>query len=355
MAEKKVLDVVKVGFYGNTGDNRSPEDFPFPACMTSLMQYLGEDYPIVELESHHQKYTQRIANLHFITASGMAFGLLWSKDYCKSCMDLTQVNEHNETVKNAFAWAGYEYEIMEKASDGSNREVIRERIVESIDKGLPVLAFGIVGPPECVIISGYDHKGEEITGWSHFQQWEPCEKESNGMFRRAGWYDSLWKIVFIGKKIGRSINLKDVLTLGLSIMEKTDSEGYVAGLAVYDEWIRYVLSNELDTIDDETLRVRHDLHHDLVGNLAEARCWGGDFLLHAAEENKDENMRGVAMCFKNIHDLCWQVWGVLGSYGQQDVWKGFRSTENRRKIAKLLGDIKELDQKAMTYLKLVIR
>lgn len=72
MSEKKILDVVKVGFNGNTGDDRSPEDFAFPTCMTSLMQYFGEDYPILEIEAHNRKYTMRTANLHFMTASGMA-------------------------------------------------------------------------------------------------------------------------------------------------------------------------------------------------------------------------------------------------------------------------------------------
>lgn len=46
MSDQKILDTIRVGFHGNTGDNRSPENFAFPACMASLMQYLGKDYPI---------------------------------------------------------------------------------------------------------------------------------------------------------------------------------------------------------------------------------------------------------------------------------------------------------------------
>ncbi len=354
MTGKKILDVVKVGFYGNTGDNRAPEDFAFPACMASLMQFIGEDYPVIEIDAHNTKSTQRTGNLHFITASGIAFGLLWHKEYCMSCMDLTQVNEHNDTIKHAFEWAGYDFEVIEKSEQGDNRDYIKERIIQSIDKGVPVLAFGIVGPPECLIINGYDESGDVLIGWSHFQDWEPCDKEPNGMFRKADWYDGLWKIVITAEKTGRRSSVKNILSLGLSIMEKTESEGYVAGLAAYDEWIKYVLNPELDNADDETLKARHKLHHALVGNLAEARCWGGDFLLNVNKEEQSTNVEGAAKCFKDIHDLCWKVWGVLGEYGQQDVWKGFRNSENRRKIAALLSNIKSLDEKAIEYLKLAV-
>ena len=40
----KMLDARQVGFLRNMkGDKRSPESFAFPACLTSLMEYIGED------------------------------------------------------------------------------------------------------------------------------------------------------------------------------------------------------------------------------------------------------------------------------------------------------------------------
>lgn len=352
VSNKRILDVVKVGFDGRTGDNRAPESFPFPSCMTSLMQYLGEDYLAVEIEAHNRKYTLRTGNVDFITASGMAFGLLWHKEFCPSCMDLMQVNEHDATIAYAFDWAGYEYEVVEKARDCSNRDQIKDMIVESIDNGIPVLAFGIIGPPECLIITGYDDGGDTVTGWSHFQEWEPCDKEPNGMFRKAGWYDNLWKVIITGRKMGRKTDLRNILKLGLSVMKKTESQGYVAGLAAYDEWIKYVLDPELDNnADDETLKARHEFHNLLVGNLAEARYWGGSFMARAGQQMKDENIKSAAQCFNEIHDLCWKVWGVLGEFGEKDVWKKYRIPENRRRIASLLGSIKGLDEKAMEHLR----
>jgi hypothetical protein len=129
-------------------------------------------------------------------------------------------------------------------------------------------------------------------------------------------------------------------------MKKRECQGYLAGSAAYDGWIDYVLNPELSTVDDNLLKSRHQLHHLLVGNHAEARYYGHLSL----KKIGDRNTAKAAEVFMNIHDTCWKVWGVLGPYGQDDVWMGFRDVENRRKIAELLGRMKELDHIAVGYL-----
>ena len=124
---KKIIPVTKVAFHGSTGDNRSPEDLALPACMASLMEALGENYEIQTIHAHNQEYTKRTANDQFLGASGMAFGLLWHKEFCMSSMDVMQVNEHNETIRRAFAWAGYQYELIE--NNGSNTDEVFEKAI----------------------------------------------------------------------------------------------------------------------------------------------------------------------------------------------------------------------------------
>lgn len=203
----------------------------------------------------------------------MAFGLLWHEEYCMSSLDLMQVNEHDETIKHAYDWAGYEYEVIEKFQEGNNRDYIKQRIADSINNDIPVLAFGIIGPPECLMISGYECSGDVVFGWSHFQEFDKCELELNGMFRKENWYDNLWKIIITGEKVGRKTNLDDILQLGLSIMQSNEMNGYIAGQSAYDEWMQDVLNSNLNDIDDKTLQERHRFHHCLVGNHAEARYW----------------------------------------------------------------------------------
>lgn len=45
----------------------------------------------------------------------------------------------------------------------------RSEIRASIDAGRPVLAFGVYGPPECCVVTGYDQDGATLIGWNYHQ------------------------------------------------------------------------------------------------------------------------------------------------------------------------------------------
>jgi len=47
--------------------------------------------------------------------------------------------------------------------------VFRRKIIESIDQGKPLIALGVVGPPEACIITGYDENGDGLRGFGVFQ------------------------------------------------------------------------------------------------------------------------------------------------------------------------------------------
>lgn len=338
-----ILPVRRVGFHGHTEDSRSPEDFPFPACMTSLMEYLGEDVRWETHSGHGREWTQRFLNKEILIASGMGFGLLWSPEHCQSIMDLTQVHDH--TIQKAFDYCGYDFQIMVKTAD--NTDNIKTEIVKALDQNIPVLAFGLIGPPECCILCGYERDGEVLIGWSHFADFIPCDRLDNGMFRIENGYENLWQIVWTGSKKEKSVSLRDIIARGVGIMQQTQREGYLAGEAAYDAWIEFVLDDALASIDDEVLAGRYSLHHGLVGNHAEARCYLGNFLMDRADG--DERIAAAAQCFSDIHDICWKVWGACG--GWQAPKDGFRSIENRQAVAALLREIKTLDQKALQLLK----
>jgi hypothetical protein len=103
------------------------------------------------------------------------------------------------------------------------------------------------------------------------------------MFRVGNWYEKLWFLVVPGRPVGRSLTDPDVLRRGLRVLRQTGVQGYAAGRAAYDAWIEMV--EELPNLADETREARYGFHHALVGVLAEARCWGADFLLeHGAED-----------------------------------------------------------------------
>lgn len=335
MATKKVLDVVKVGFHGHTGDDRSPESFLFPSCMASLLQFLKENYPAKTIYSHGRSYTMRTANIEILSASGMAFALLWHPSFCMSSTDLMIAIPHEIAVMRGFAWAGYGYDEIEY--NKNSIDIIKKRIVDSIDKNIPVLAFGIFDIPECYIIAGYDNGGDMLIGWSHFQAFNQCPAEHNGMFRKDIHDKDIWKVIIPTEKQKRSLTVKDVFSFGSDIMKMTGIDGYHAGAKAYDAWIKTILGSE--DADEETLKARYKFHHAILFNLAEARCWGGEFM-----NGHEETVTGKI--FSNIHDECWKTDAVTGRAG----WEGLKSYENLKKIASLLKGIKNLDEMAYEHL-----
>jgi hypothetical protein len=333
LAMAKVLDVRRVGFAHDLGsDTRSPESFAFPACLTSLVESLGGDVGWRTIEAHGREWTERFAYKDYLVATGMAFGLLWHPEHCLSSADLSQVNaEHNDTIRRGFDYAGRRNEIVEK-SEG-NAALLRDRIVANIDAGRPVLAFGIVGPPECGIICGYDQDGEVLLGWSHFH--------TDGMFRESAWLSGLWKIVLCGEPKAPVRDLKNIVEHGLSIMDMQEVGGYEAGVAAYDAWIAHVSDKSCESMDDGALRHWHELHHLLVGNHAEARAYLSNFL--AQRGAGQPQLEQAAGHFMNIHDTCWRVWDVLGGLGAPDGHLGLRDPAKRDELAAMLGSIRDLD------------
>jgi len=342
------LDVRSVGFMQNLeNDMRAPESFALPACMASLMEYIGEDVRWQTIHEHNSDYRKRSLYDAILTATGMAFGILWDKEQCPSSFDLTQVNEHNDTIRFAFDYVGYDCEIADKADYSFNE--MKNLITQSIDEGRPVLAFGVVGPPECSIVCGYDNGGDILFGWSHFQSHNKDDCESNGMFRKSGWYDDIWKIVLCKDKKEPKNELKDIIKRGIAISTADNLNGYYAGAAAYDAWAKYIENPAYETMEDQELRGKYWFHNVLVGSHAEARYYLGQFLHESAGD--DIELHKIAGLYNQIHDTCWKIWGVSGSTNTNDGYTCLRDKEKRDEIVKLIRKIEELDLSAADQLK----
>jgi hypothetical protein len=221
-------------------------------------------------------------------------------------------------------------------------------ITDSIDAGRPVLAFGVVGPPECSIICGYDSGGDTLFGWSHFQSSNPADCENNGMFRKSGWYDDIWKIVVCGAKQNPQDSLKGIVGRGVAISSANELSGYYSGAAAYDAWIKYMTDPAYDTMGDDELRNKFWFHHALTGNHAEARAYLGGFLHEAADG--DDTIHKAADLYNEIHDTCWQVWAATDGWDNPEAYKALRDKEKRDKAAELIKKIESLDFAAVKKL-----
>ena len=196
----------------------------FASSFVSAMQYLGEDlsYPFV-------MGTSGVAFRFSIATGEWEFG-----NY--SILNFSP--DPYEPVRRAFSTAGYACTIL---TPGTYQEDAA-RIKDSLDRGVPVLAFRVVGPSDCVILTGYDEDGEVLLGWSTYQDIPDDHNiphDHTGYFRKPGWHTNLLGYILIGKKQARpplrQVYL-DALQWGVSLMRIPQVGKNAAGLNGLQVW-----------------------------------------------------------------------------------------------------------------------
>jgi AraC-like DNA-binding protein len=115
------------------------ENFMFCSCMRSAMSALNEN-PAFDY-------------VFFTGITGDLFSQTWCDPKWQYNDSYSSVSRDcEEPIRAAFDACGYEYEYIKENEIKKNKTLYIQKIVESIDKGYPVLTFGIVGPPICSII-----------------------------------------------------------------------------------------------------------------------------------------------------------------------------------------------------------
>jgi hypothetical protein len=134
---------------------------PFVGSLHACLRFLGDapDYDYV------------------MAVSGAAFRRFWHRDDGGN-IDLMYLSP--EPHRRAFAALGYSYQ----AVPSTGKPALVAAIQASIARGRPVLAFGIIGPPECGIVAGYDRAGEVLIGYSYFQ-----DSSLEGYSEQSGWFE----------------------------------------------------------------------------------------------------------------------------------------------------------------------
>lgn len=253
MTRKLIPNVEKL--YENPAEN-----YMFPSCMHSAMGALGEN--------------KAFDFLFFAGVTGDLFTQLWLSPKWQYNDSYSQTCHHTLLpIRNAFSACGYDYEYVPKNEIQKNKTKYIQKIVESIDKGIPVLTFGIVGPPTCSIILGYDENGSVLIGWSQFTD-EPhpdsdgphVEYVSDNYFQKRNGLEKSDALIFIGKKrytssiadgIRSSIqNIPDYLTLPAT-------ERIVFGEQAFNAWADSLLDDSCFQ-DESTLAAPLDTYGSCI-------------------------------------------------------------------------------------------
>jgi len=363
----KLRGVPRVHFY--EGGPRCPEDITLPSCLRALMEYLGEtDFGCKHClaQNPHCKIFCSYAFLVGVTGAGAY--LSWKEGWEGDNPAIFYLSaDPAAPERRAFDALGYNFEWVEKAEGEDRSALFRQRILESLERGMPVLGYGVIGPPETCLITGYDRGEDALIGWNFFQNFPDfaagVEYEPGGEFRKRNWYADTLCLLIVGEKKPRP-PLKDVYRSALEwcvtvtrnpmVRPEPDAPEWYRnrhnGLAAYEAWAAHLLRDEdFPAGDEAALRQRHQVHDVLVGSLAEARWYLSQFLLEAANPDFHpplslaEDLYHAAGYYAAEHDLMWKLWDLAGGNGHPQAYQKFADPAIRREMAAVILESRAKD------------
>jgi len=350
-ARQVVLEgVPKVGFGvvdGHVGMT------PLAACMRACLEYMGDDLGF-EAED---KYPRDPVYAYLMGTTGAAFRLTWKEGWQGDNVASWLLGPHpSDIFRRAFAAVGYEQIASGSLAKEERDARFREMVLTSIrDEGRPVIAHGLIGPPEEAIIAGYGEGGEVVYGWSFFQDdaigWPGVEFLPNGYYRRRNWVENTWSMMAFGDKTGtpdRRETYIDALQWALEVMRVPSLyKDRANGIAAYDVWAEHILR------DDEMEKKAPDdpftVHSDAVDVVAEGRHYASVFLKQAAEvlPEAQEQLLAASDCCKAEHDLMWDIWRTVGGNQRGKAEKeAFLKPDVRRRIVPIIHQARDKDIEA---------
>jgi hypothetical protein len=168
--------------------------------------------------------------------TGACFRRFWQKDDGGN-VDLMYLGE--EPIRRASTALNRELEVIGHKDRGAMLDAIKR----SISCGRPVIAFGIIGPPEAGLVTGYDRNGDVLYGWSYFQ-----DRSLPGYYQRTDWHAKAsfadMGLVILGDKRrwpgpSRRETLLDSLRWAVDLARCTprpEKPGHLSGLAALRAW-----------------------------------------------------------------------------------------------------------------------
>jgi hypothetical protein len=309
--ERAVLErVPKVGYHIHL--------CPFPGALYACMQYLGDpcDYD------------------YLMGVTGAAFRRFWQRDDGGN-VDLMYLAP--EPDRRAFRALGYAYATVPRTDKGAMVAAIRA----SVARGRPVIAFGIIGPPEAGIVAGYDHGGAVLYGYSYFQ-----EEALPGYYERADWFETMapggaYGLIVIGDKRPSRPSEREILaeTLAWAVdlarrARRPERPKHVSGLAAYDAWASALeVDADYPRDDQEMLGQRVMVHGDQTVMLSERRS-AATYLrsMTIVAPEAVGALEAAASCYEAVAACEQRVWRWGASMGPE-VGRDLADPAIRRAIA----------------------
>jgi len=329
---------------------------PYPISLKACANYLGEDIDYADA----------------ITGCGAAFRLAWNtKEWDGGNVDVCHTySEENpsEVYIQGVTALGRAYKLLHRSHE-IGKEVHKAFLLECLRKGVPVIAMGMVGPPEAGLVTGFRDDGDTMLGWSVFQDFP----DFRGSIRidDSGYYitDRWWEngvdcLIAMGEKICEPITPEATARRALEAMRPRMDGPFAKGLAAYDAWARdmeddgnfpdlpaggaWANPEELKPVM-EILGLRLMCQGDGADCLADGRSNAAKYFARHSDQNA--LYAEAANAFQRTSDTAMAMYRVLGSWERRDPQILALGQKNvRTEIIRLIRLAKEADEEAMKAL-----
>ena len=354
MEKQTIKDLSSCILYGVRKVNYSYEEAtPFPSCLRSVLNYMGQDIDYCSL----------------MAASGASFRLRWNREiWDGGNVDISIIYEDpTKAFARSFVSAGRSYRFLQR--DGSTKEDFIRLIKSEIDEGRPVIALGIIGPPEACIITGYRNDGNTLLGWNFFQDMAEFSGmhtiDPSGYFVTDAWWENecTKMLMAVGEKEGKQESCTQMLENALWIL-RTESVGcFAGGQAAYDLWAQKMADDHEfnDSLPMPQLFERLMCVNDALTMTTEGRAYAGYYLSYVAsvfeKEGKDDKValaqQASERFMKEFH-TAQKMSAIFQCENEQESIRSLFSKENRKKAVSIINEIARLDKEAADLIEKIL-
>ena len=323
----------------------------FPICIKAVSEYLGDD----------------VSYAYIMAATGAAFRLVWNRsEWDLSNIDIYHtLRESNEIYQLGAKTLGREFSFIERDENTTKEEFI-SFIKSKIAKGFPVIALGIVGPPEPCIVAGYEASGDVVVGWNFFQNDPEFSSEitltDNGYFRSDKWWENTdtQAAMCLGAVADKPCSDKEIIKMAADIMEPRNESVYAKGLNAYNAWKEMLLDEKwfengagFDYLFSKLL-----VQNDAMVCISDGRKWGSEYFKELSEhfsEAENAKCRKIAAHFQKVNSIAEEMMSLIGDWSNmENMLDNLGNRSVREKIGKLIDTAKAEDTFAYEQIKLLL-
>lgn len=324
----------------------------FPICIKAVSEYLGDD----------------VSYAYIMAATGAAFRLVWNQvSWDLSNIDIFHtLTESNDIYQLGAKALGRKFTFLGRNEDTKKEDFITY-IKSNIANGYPVIALGIIGPPEPCIIAGYESDGNTLAGWNFFQNDPEFSSDircmDNGYFLCDTWWENTdtQAVMCIGAVSDRPCSDKEIIQMASDIMEARNEYTYAKGIKAYDAWENMLTDEKWfeNGTSFDNLFSKLLVQNDAMVCICDGRKWAAKFFKELSEKyGKTEQpiCQKIEQHFNSVSQIAGEMMSLIGDWSDTEkMIQNFGNRSIREKLGKLIDSAKVEDESAYEQINLLLK